>query len=189
MQIKNILLQGSFVLQDEKIIKIFSIKPDSEYSLVVKLSGKCYKIKTSKLLINNIAGFKLSNITDPVTDIKPLNEEYTGTILSNGKKILYMSDQLPTASSKVAVGVNCIKNKDRLRTFGMLPNIQQKSVYVVTKNGSIKRFLLDTLKSQKRGGQGTNLISSKYDDLAVSLIGEQDEVVIVNKYGVLLKPI
>ena len=126
-------------------------------------------ISILELRLQKLTAYGISEIESEINKLSNLIIEFNK--LLNSKKLLYklIISELSNIKNKYAVPRRT-KIIDAILNYNIEETIQKESVVInITSQGYIKRSLLTSLKSQKRGGKGKTGIVTRDEDFVVQI--------------------
>jgi len=150
-----------------KIIRASSSKEDASVNLIKKF--KFSTLQTAAILdlrLQTLAGLERKKINDELAE-KLAIIAYLEALLKSPKKILdVVKKEFKEIQEKFGDERRTKVVKSALREIGeeeLIP--EESSLFMITKDGYVKRMAPDILKAQKRGGKGLIGMATKEEDV------------------------
>jgi len=162
---KNLLIKKWKVKKSIKLISLIEKKKNfSSYQLSSNQVDSILELRLQKL-----TAYGIGEIETEINKLSDLILKFNKIL--NSKKELYkiITNELTNIKSKYAVPRRT-KIIDAVLNYNIEETIQKESVVInITKQGYIKRSLLNSLKAQKRGGKGKSGIVTRDEDFVVQV--------------------
>ncbi len=162
---KNLLSKKWKIKKSIKLISLIEKKKNiSSYSLSEEQVNAILELRLQKL-----TAYGIGEIENEINKLAQLIIEFNKII--NSKKILYklIVEELASIKDKFS-SPRKTKIIDAVLNYNIEETIQKESVVIsITNQGYIKRSLLSSLKTQKRGGKGKTGISTREEDFVVQI--------------------
>ena len=162
---KNLLIKKWKIKKSIKLVLLIEKRKNiTSYSL-----SEDQVISILELRLQKLTAYGISEIESEINKLSNLIIEFNK--LLNSKKLLYklITSELSNIKNKYAVPRRT-KIIDAILNYNIEETIQKESVVInITSQGYIKRSLLTSLKSQKRGGKGKTGIVTRDEDFVVQI--------------------
>ena len=162
---KNLVSKKWKIKKSAKLVNIIEKKKNtSNYLLPNEQASAILELKLQKL-----TNYGISEIETEIVKLSNLIQEFKKIL--NSKKELYklISEELNEIKKRFSIPRRT-KIIDAVLNYNIEETIQKESVIInITNQGYIKRSLLTSLKSQKRGGKGKTGITTRDEDFVVQL--------------------
>ena len=182
----------------EKIARAISINPGNEnkdeleYLLMATKNGIVKKTPISEFKNINKSGIIAITLKDgdELMSVKMTNGDEDVIIITKEAMSIRFNEKDVRPMGRTATGVKGISLSEGDRVVEMDLVGQGSDLLVISENGYGKRTSIDEYKTQIRSGKGikTYNISSKTGKIAgATLVNEDDEVMLINSDGVLIR--
>ncbi|MDR1773363.1 MAG: DNA gyrase subunit A [Clostridioides sp.] len=178
----------------EKIATLISIDVSSDNKYLLFATKNGIVKKTSKDDFKNISKSGLIAIGlrdgDELISVKITNGEQDVILVTENSMSIKFNEKDVRDMGRTAMGVKGISLKENDKVVSMNICSEGKDVLVVSENGFGKRTDLDEYKTQNRAGKGIktyNITSKTGKIIGAELVDEDDEIMIINSNGVLIR--
>lgn len=182
----------------EKIARAISINPseenndESEYLLMATKNGIVKKTPIGEFKNINKSGIIAITLKDgdELMSVKMTNGEEDVVIITKEGMSIRFSEKDVRPMGRTATGVKGISLSEGDKVVEMDLASQGRDLLIISENGFGKRTTIDEYKTQIRSGKGikTYNITSKTGKIAgATLVDEDDEVMLINSDGVLIR--
>lgn len=182
----------------EKVARALSFNPtddsrdENEYLLMATKNGIVKKTSISEFKNINRSGIIAITLKDgdELMSVKMTNGEEDVVIITKKAMSIRFSEKDVRPMGRTATGVKGISLSDGDEVVEMDLATQGTDLLVISQKGFGKRTNIGEYKTQIRSGKGikTYNITSKTGDIAgATLVNEEDEVMLINSDGVLIR--